>query len=55
MHWCLGTDLTHKVDTKPLWLAALTMSDFPQVSLLATCFLTGGSFMAQTYPAQDCH
>lgn len=39
-----------KVDMKPLWLAALTMSDFLQVSLLAPCFLTGASFMAQVYP-----
>lgn len=55
MHWCLGTGLTPKVDMKPLWLATLAMSDFLQVSPLAPCFLTGGSFMTQVYPAWGWH
>lgn len=32
MHWCLRTDLTPKAAIKPLWFAALTISDFLKVS-----------------------
>lgn len=52
LHWCIGrTGLAPKVGMKPLWHAAFTMAGFPQVSLLAPCFLTRRSFTSQAQGA----
>lgn len=48
LHWCVErTGLAPRVGMKPLWHAALTMPGFPQVSLLAPCYLTRGSATPQ--------